>query len=142
MNNKSNIKKIVLVFIIIIAFGGIIYLVNNKCNRPKINVYFFWGNGCPHCEQTKKFFDSIENTYGKYYNLVDFEVWENEGNAEIMEEVGETLNEEADGVPYLVIGNKSFIGFSDEIGIEIKQEIKKQYKSDDYVDIVKPIIDK
>ena len=21
----------------------------------KVNIYFFWGNGCPHCEMKKKY---------------------------------------------------------------------------------------
>ena len=45
-------------------------------NQDDINIYFFWGNGCPHCEKEKIFLEKIKN---KYSNVVvyDFEVWKN-----------------------------------------------------------------
>ena len=43
--------------------------------KEKINIYLFWGNGCSHCSNLKAFMASIEEEYGKYYNLYTFEVW-------------------------------------------------------------------
>ena len=31
-------------------------LENVKYDENKINIYFFWGNGCPHCEDAFRFF--------------------------------------------------------------------------------------
>ena len=37
--------------------------------NDKINLYFFWGDGCPHCEELFSFLESIQNEYGKYFNV-------------------------------------------------------------------------
>ena len=42
-----------------------IELNNIVQEENKINIYFFWGNGCPHCEEEMEFFESIEKEYGK-----------------------------------------------------------------------------
>ena len=70
---------------IIICLMMLTLNVNAANAKDKINVYFFHGDGCPHCENATKFFDSIKKEYEKYYNLEKYEVWYNEENSNLME---------------------------------------------------------
>jgi len=56
-------KKILLSIIICILMLNI--TVKAESQKEKINIYFFHGNGCPHCEDATKFFDSIKEKYGE-----------------------------------------------------------------------------
>lgn len=100
----------------------------------KVNIYFFWGQGCPHCEEEHKYFKEIEETYGDKYNIYPFEVWYNEENQKILEVFAENMGETVTGVPYTIIGEKSFSGFSEKIKILMEEEIKKNHHDDIYFD--------
>ncbi|MBQ2639470.1 MAG: hypothetical protein IJF92_01760 [Bacilli bacterium] len=99
-------------------------------DNKKVNVYFFRGKGCPHCEEAEQFFKSIEAEYGKYYTIVDYETWYNEDNAELMQKVAKERNEEATGVPYIIIGDESWNGYDTSYDDAIKAKIKKVYDQD------------
>lgn len=103
-------------------------LDNLKYDENKVNIYFFWGNGCPHCEQEFEFFESIETEYGDYFTLNTFETWYDEDNREILEQFASNMEDEITGVPYTIIGNKSFKGFSTRYEEEMLNAIKEQYK--------------
>lgn len=105
----------------------------------KVNIYFFWGNGCPHCEEETKFFEDIEKEYGKDYNLYKFEVWYNEENEAILDSFAAAMNDKVTGVPYTIIGNKSFKGFSNNSKDEFIRTIKEQSQNnyDIYFDKIK-----
>ena len=101
---------------------------NLKYDENKVNIYFFWGNGCPHCEKEFEFFESIETEYGDYFTLNTFETWYSEDNREILEQFASNMDDEITGVPYTIIGNKSFKGFSERYEEEMLVAIKEQYK--------------
>ena len=103
-------------------------LENLKYDENKVNIYFFWGNGCPHCEKEFEFFESIETEYGDYFTLNTFETWYDENNREILEQFASNMEDEITGVPYTIIGNKTFKGFSERYEEEMLEAIKEQYK--------------
>lgn len=92
----------------------------------KVNIYFFWGNGCPHCKEEFKFLSEIEEEYKNMYNLYTYEVWYNEENEKILKEFGKELNVEIKGVPFTIIGEKTFSGFGEQRKEEIKEAIKTE----------------
>lgn len=108
--------------------------------ESKVNVYLFRGEGCPHCEEAIEWFDntlSVDEEYSNYYNLVKYEVWYDQDNSELMSQVAEALNTEASGVPFIVIGDKYFSGFSATSSPDkIKEAIKEQYNNENYQDVV------
>lgn len=121
------------------VFQTTAYAKENK----KINVYIFRGEGCPHCEEAIEWFENTLNNdkdYSEKYELVKYEVWYDEKNSELMGDVAEELGTEASGVPFIVIGDKYFSGFSStESPAEIKAAIDEYYNSSDYQDIVKTV---
>lgn len=105
----------------------------------KVNFYIFYGDGCGFCEKLHNFTAELEKDkeYNKMFNIVDYEVWKNQENSDLMVKVGEYFGEDVDGVPFYVIGDKHFSGFSEESSpAEIKAAIKAAYENKDYVDIV------
>lgn len=93
-------------------------------------VYFFRGEGCSHCAEAQEWFNSIQEELGEYFKIVDYETWYNTDNAELMTKVAEARHDEAGGVPYIIIGDKSWIGFADDYKDEIKAQIKDLYAQD------------
>ena len=76
-----------------------------------VNIYYFWGDGCPRCEEQNAFFERIEKEYGNYFKLYKFEVWKNESNAKLMTELADLMNLRISGVPFTIIGEDTFNGF-------------------------------
>lgn len=105
----------------------------------KVNVYLFRGDGCPHCEEAEEWFESIQEEYGQYFTVKDYETWYDEDNADLMQRVADARGEKASGVPYIIIGNKSWNGFAEDYQEEIKEQIKSEYETDetDRYDIMK-----
>lgn len=110
-------------------------------DSKKVKIYFFRGEGCPHCAEAEEFFDSIKDEYGEYYTIVDYETWYNTENADLLQKVGKARDEEISGVPYILIGNKSWSGYSSDMNDEIISTIKSEYEKDvaDRYDIMKLI---
>lgn len=112
-------------------------------SKEKINVYIFRGEGCGFCAKALTFFEGLDEEYQSYFNLVEKEVWENDENAAQMQKVADYFDEDVKGVPYIIIGDKTFQGFDEsEYGEDIKAAIKESYENADgsYKDIVASIL--
>ena len=108
-----------------------------KYNDEKINVYFFWGNGCQHCEALISYLNTLPEEYDNYFDLYTLEVWYNEDNSKLMAELGDYLEQEINGVQCLIIGDQVFIGFREENKEAIKDAIKKEYNKKERYDAYK-----
>lgn len=103
---------------------------NDNSDSKKVNVYFFRGEGCSHCAEAEEWFDSIKEKYSEYYNLIDYEVWYNTDNSDLMQKVADARGEEAEGVPYIIIGDKSWNGFDSSYEEDMINQIKSVYAQD------------
>ena len=105
----------------------------------EVNVYFFRGEGCSHCAEAEAWFESIEEEYGSKFKIVDYETWYNSENAELMQKVAEARGETAEGVPYIIVGNKSWNGFAQDYADEIIAQIESEFETnvDERYDIMK-----
>ncbi len=57
---------------------------NTEVDKDTINIYFFRGEGCPHCAEEEKFFEEELTKKYKNIKIYDFEVWNNKENSEIL----------------------------------------------------------
>jgi glutaredoxin len=96
----------------------------------EVIVYFFRGEGCSHCAEAEEWFESIEEEYGSYFEIKDYETWYDEDNATLMQKVASARGETADGVPYIIIGDKSWNGFTDDYKDEMIEQIKTVFEQD------------
>ena len=151
MNKLKTILVVILSVFLVLPFGVLASQetstdpANN--NTPagevekdkKVKVYFFRGEGCPHCAEAEEFFKSIKEEYGQYYKILDCETWNDANNADLLQKVGETRGENITGVPYILIGDKSWAGYDTSYDEDIKAAIKAEYEKDvaDRYDIAK-----
>ena len=111
-------------------------------NKDKINVYLFWGNGCPHCEHLVSYLEEIYPEYQEYFDFYGFETWENEENEKLRNQVNEKFNLTSTSVPFLIIGKETIIGFNASKKESILNSIKSAYESTDRYDVLKEIVEK
>lgn len=100
----------------------------DKTINGKVVIYFFRGEGCPHCTEAEAWFESIKEEYGKMFIIKDYETWYNTENESFMKKVAESRDEKVIGVPYIIIGNKSWNGFTESYEDEMLSEIKRVYE--------------
>jgi thiol-disulfide isomerase/thioredoxin len=111
-----------------------IELLNTKYEETddQAIIYLFRGQGCGYCRSFLSFLNSISEEYGKYFRLVSFEVWNDEANSALMQEVATLTGEAAGGVPYIIIGDQVFPGYISDWDEDIKSAIKAQYDDNSY----------
>ena len=95
----------------------------------KVNIYVFWGDGCPHCADLFEFLETAKDEYGKYFNLYKFEVWYNKENAKLLNDFSVILEDDSARLPYTIIGEKTFSGFGNTMKNTILNAIMDQVKN-------------
>ena len=103
-------------------------------DSDKINIYFFWGNGCSVCESFLNFMVDNYADYQQYFNFYAFEVWYNEDNHALFEAFADELGATANAVPFYVIGTKHFTGFSSSKSEEVLNTIISEYENRESAD--------
>ena len=104
-------------------------------SAKEINIYLFYGDGCPHCEAEEEFLNEYlkENSDVKMHT---YEVWNSTENQTKFKKVQAILDKTANGVPYLVIGNNVIAGFTENSTEEKIENTINFYKNVDYDDNV------
>lgn len=102
-------------------------------------IYLFRGNGCSYCKAFITFLNSITESHGKYFKLVSYEVWGHKQNSELMKEVADFLDADVGGVPFVIIGDKVFPGYSEGMNEDIKKAIMDQYESKEKYDVLEEL---
>lgn len=128
--NKLKVNKFIisLIFVLVGVLG-----IKNTYASDKINMYLFWGEGCPHCQKEKDFLqDLVKNSDDLV--LYDYEVYKSYDGRTKLQVAEEKLNMNVGGVPFLVIGNQHIIGFlsPETTGQEIIRIIEEYRKSGCY----------
>ena len=111
--------------------------IDLSSNKP--NIYIFWGDGCPHCKALAKFISKLPAETKDKVNIYSFEVWGNKDNKAFMKKFGKYLGQDVSGVPFMIIGDKIFDGYSSgdtktdqQIIDAINTIIKNQGSTDQY----------
>lgn len=89
-------------------------------DNDKVQIYFFWGEGCPFCNQQKEFHAELEDMYPDQIQILEFETYSNRNSVELLMDIAGAYDMSPRGVPVTFIGNEYFSGFSREtIGQEM-----------------------
>ncbi len=106
--------------------------------KENVILYFFHGDGCPHCREETKFLKRMSKKYS-YLKIVKYEVWYNEENSTLLDKVFDAYKISVPGVPTTIIGDTFISGYDDTIGEKIERAIEyySNHKSDDYVSKIK-----
>ena len=119
----NKIKKILLLLLFVVIFP-----VSVKAENV-VNLYLFYGDGCPHCAEEEKFIDEYLKTE-KSAKLIKYEVWHSEENRKTWVKIQDILNNHENGVPYLIIGDEVIVGYLDGVTDENIKKYVNKYKND------------
>ncbi len=130
---KLKLLLVVLLTFLVVPFG--VFAEEDKKEDKKeektpVTAYLFWGDGCGFCANLKAWLAEIEDEHGYKFDVVDYEIYKNQENNELMGVVSEARGENATGIPYLIIGNQSWEGFNDGMKQEILEKIDIEYEKD------------
>jgi len=103
------LEKIFIMFLIFIINISNVYAGNDK---NLVNIYLFHSDTCPHCKEEIKLLSELEDDYDNI-RIYKYEVSSDE-NYKLLNEVSKLLGTQVTGVPFTVIGDKVYKGFSYE----------------------------
>ncbi len=89
-----------------------------------VNMYFFWGDGCPHCAEQEVFLEEMTQKYGDQLVIHDFELWKHPENLPVIEKFADAYGFEPSGVPVTFIGNEYWVGFNVDKQKEMERAIQ------------------
>ncbi|MDP2586578.1 MAG: hypothetical protein Q8P32_02285 [Candidatus Komeilibacteria bacterium] len=121
-------KSFVAVAVLTLSFLGLFFISPVKAQEAgtepnfKAKLYFFYGDGCPHCAKEEEFIKKLLAEEPNFA-VAAYEVWKSSENRQLMVKVGEALGVSPAGVPFNVVGKQNFTGYlNDETnGEQIRQ---------------------
>ncbi len=117
-------KKLIIIFLISFIFLGIANFALGQ--EDKVELYYFYGDGCPHCKKASAFLVQMEEKYPQL-EIISYEVFSNKENADLFLEVLKIYNQkEVVRVPGIFIGQKFIGGYMNDetTGQKIEKAIK------------------
>ncbi|MBW2995814.1 cytochrome c biogenesis protein [Candidatus Woesearchaeota archaeon] len=110
--------KLILFILAILLFSSIAAAEDNN-----VEVYVFYGQGCPHCSVLNLFLEDLQEKYSSL-EVQHFEVYHNQEDRELFEQMTKAFNTNIMGVPTTFIDKQVIVGFSDKIGEQIEDAVK------------------
>lgn len=95
-----------------------------KPDKYKVNIYFFNSITCSHCKAEKEFLQVLQERYPNKLNIIDLEVTQNKINANYLGNILQIKQDKHNGIPYTIIGDRRFVGFSDSTKENIEKQIQ------------------
>ncbi len=93
-------------------------------NKTKVKIYFFWGDGCPHCAKGELFLQDLVKRYPQV-ELKRYEVYHSSENQKLLNAMGDNFGFVPRSVPSIFIGEQHFEGFNDIISRRIEMAVKR-----------------
>lgn len=121
MKTAKHHNRIILLFLILSVLLGFSPSPAGAAEKPLfqkgdgvVHLYFFHGDGCPHCAEEEVFLDEMKQTYGEKLEIHAYEVWNHPQNIPVIEKFAQAFQFEPSGVPVTFIGRQYWVGFSPE----------------------------
>lgn len=91
-------------------------------NPQPVAIYFFWGDGCPHCAKAKPFLATLAEQYPTV-EVRAYEVWYNIENQQLFAQMAAAYSFEPSGVPTIFIGERYWEGYAEPLAAEIEAAV-------------------
>jgi cytochrome c biogenesis protein CcdA/glutaredoxin len=103
-------RKNPLLLMLLLSLFIFLILAQNIHAQQGACLYFFYGDGCPHCARVEPFVKQLEEKYG--LEVHRFEIYNNRSNALLLNTYFDAYNVSKNerGVPAIFIANKYIVG--------------------------------
>ena len=122
-------KKIIYTLILFLMF-----IPSISAKENEVNIYFFHSNTCPHCKEEIKLLNELDEYYDNI-NIYKYEI-SDDNNSVLLSNIGTLLDVKITGVPFTIIGNKYFVGYSSENSKKTFISTIKYFSTYSYTDVV------
>lgn len=129
---KGQLMKLTRFFYVFALFGLCSFFLSSFATdqnvsvdkKMKVTIYFFWGDGCPHCAKGNLFLQDLVKRYSQV-ELKRYEVYNSSENQRLLKTMGENFGFEPKSVPSIFIGEEHFEGFNYAIAHRIEKAVKR-----------------
>ncbi len=90
---------------------------------PVVNVYYFWGDGCPVCAQQRVFLEWLEERYPEV-RVHAFEVYFETVNRVLLQAFSDAFDQAVVGVPVTFIADQGWIGFNQQMSLHMTAKVE------------------
>ncbi len=122
--SRRIIGRILILLGVLFAFALTSNPAAALAQADEVNIYFFWGEGCPHCAAAKPALEEMAAS-NPQINLHDFEVYKHPENVDLFYAFGNAYNIEPKYVPTIFVGDQVWEGYSAEIGEAISDLVDR-----------------
>jgi len=88
-----------------------------------VDVYYFWGDGCPVCVTQRAYLDALEARFPDV-RVHAFEVWFETENRALLQAFSDAFGRPVTGVPVTFIGEDAWVGFNQVAGQQMTASIE------------------
>ena len=135
----KTVKRLILIIVLGLLLNPFFSVVNAE---NEINIYFFHSEYCGHCQLMDEYFQDLVLEYDNI-NIVYYELSDEQNPAHneftmLFEQVKDAFDLQQ-AFPTVIIGGISFVGFNEQVTIDIEHTIDR-YSDHDFTDVVAKII--
>jgi hypothetical protein len=100
-----------------------LFLLFSFVGHAATELRLFWLSSCPHCHEQLKDVERLQASYPEL-KVFTYQLDENQTYIEELRKLSEIYQFQFGSVPVSFVGNRVWVGFSKQIGIEIENRIK------------------
>src|SRR3989339_90761 len=115
------LKKVLFLSIFALAFFGFGALAEESPTANPVDLYFFEGQGCPHCAKMKSYLEGLKVDYPNL-KVYEFEVYFNEENQILYSKMAGAYGVSSTAVPMVFVGDEFISGADFE---KVKNAVEK-----------------
>ncbi|MFP4112619.1 MAG: hypothetical protein ACLFUO_06510, partial [Candidatus Woesearchaeota archaeon] len=123
MKQKNNTKGMIIAILLVLLITVSFPLIQAQDNNT-LDIHVFVGETCPHCKELEHYLDSLEEDY-ENINPIYYEVWHNQDNQALFQQMAQEHGIQARGVPTMFAGEEHFVGYSPQMNEDIIRAINK-----------------
>lgn len=136
------LKKILLTLLMVTSL--LILPSTASAATDTITVYLFRGDKCSHCEDALEYINEHRDEIPENVEIVTYEVWENDENAKLQDEVADKLEVDKTnnyGTPFFVVGSEYIKGYGSGTWEELFDYAEEYANEGGYEDVVASTIE-